>query len=42
MANVAVSARGTALKLEDVVETGEVLGNGSYGIVLELKMKGLR
>ncbi len=30
------------LQLEDVEETGEELGKGSYGIVLELKVKGLR
>lgn len=30
------------LQLEDVEETGKELGRGSYGRVLELKVKGLR
>lgn len=30
------------LELDDVVETGVELGKGSFGVVLEVKVKGLR
>ena len=30
------------LELGEVEETGKKLGEGSYGVVLELKVKGLR
>ena len=30
------------LELEEVEETGKELGRGSYGVVLELRVKGLR
>ena len=30
------------LKLREVVETGEVLGKGSYGEVIEIKIGGLK
>jgi hypothetical protein len=33
---------GPGLELGEVEETGRELGRGAYGVVLELKVKGLR
>ena len=42
MMDVAAAAAMLELELDGVEETGRELGRGAYGVVLELKVKGLR
>lgn len=37
-----MASRFRDLELESVEETGKELGRGSFGVVMELKVKGLR
>lgn len=42
MASVGITSRLDHLKLHEVAETGRVLGKGSYGEVIEMKIGGLK